>query len=511
MTPPIRKYRRTVEIYFVLYLAALLLLLPDENHNAENLPSSNLFAALLQTTFSIVPENNYVTARLQRTNSGYTVLSIDSLNTIYPVGNVHDVRYEFVIEDRAIGETLRLTADNAKTSNIFTVTQTPSGEQATFAWRPLATERYNRTFTVHVTAKAKPSIPPALLADDNLRQQFEAINANGQTALTAHTQFDVVISFVEGEQNLTNGAGRVDTVIALSSPSAPSAASVLNGDPVFDIQFENIDVFAGKQWRNKARLYNLNLRDGVAEKPRIVFPSETNHGTAFIDSIDMTNNIVMLKGTAPTSDVMRVQLITRRVSDNTQVRVEFTVRPTPMTTPTVPSVMYAEQTYPINPNLPLLTNQTLSAVLYDGEKERYVSEQGTEFTFTPKEEDIGKKLRFVRLVNNRQIGETYTIRIVDYAPPRVLSVNDEGNRLIVKTQAFGPKTNLGKRVSISAQDLQNCRSPREIYGDYTYDSTAQAHVQVFQLTKIDPSQSASGTIIATDQRKRSSEPFVFDK
>lgn len=511
MTAPIKKHRRTVEIYFVLYLAALLLLLPDENRNTESDTPSSLFTALLQTNFSIVPENNYVTARLQRNNFGYTILAIDSLNTIYPVGNVHDVRYEFVIEDRAIGETLRLTADNANASDIFTITQTPSGEHATFSWRPLANERHNRTFTVHVTARAKPSIPPALLADEKLRQQFEAINANSQTALTAHTQFDVVISFAGSEQNIASSTGRIDTIVTLSPSDVPLATSTLNGEPVLDIQFKNIDAFAGEQWSNKARLYNLNLRDGVAEKPRIVFPSETNQGTAFIDNIDMVNNTVSLKGTTPTSGMMRVQLITRRISDNAQVRVEFTVRPTAITTPSLPSVMYAEQQYTIKPNLPLLTNQTLSAVLYDGDKERYTSDQGTEFTFAPKEEDIGKKLTFVRLVNDKRVGETYTIRVVDYPAPRVLSIHDERDRLIVKTQAFGPKNNLGKRVTIVAQNLQNCRNPREIYGDYTYDSTTQAHVQVFQLAKIDPAQPASCTIIATDHRDRSSEPFIFGR
>lgn len=511
MMPPPKKYRRTVEIYFVLYLAALLLLLPDEHHNDGSGHSPNLLAALMETTFSIVPEKNYVTARLQRDSAGYTILSIDSLNTIYPVGNVQDVRYEFVIEDRAIGETLRLAADRANTSSVFSIAQTPSGDRATFAWRPLANERHNRTFTVHVTAKAKPVLPPALLADDNLRQQFEAINANGQTAVTARTQFDVVISFVEsGQTSVAASTGRVDTVFSLSPSTLPSAATALGGEPVFDVEYKNIDAFAGEQWYNKARLYNLNLSEGVAEKPRVEVATE-NNGTASIGDIDRVNNAISLKGTAPTAGTMRVQLITRRLSDKAQVRIEFVVRAKAIEKPDVPPVMYPEQSYAFDPNLPLLTNQTLSAVLYDGEKVRYVSEQGAKFSFTPKEDDIGKKLRFERLVGDKKIGEVYTIRVVDYAPPRVLSITDEGNRLIVRTQAFGPKTSLGKRAQLIVQSSANCRSPRELYGDYTYDATAQAHVQVFELTKINPAQQASCTVVATDQRGRTSDPFTLNK
>lgn len=509
------KYRRNVEIYFVLYLAAMLLLLPDEKGTQDSSDSSSLVSALLQTGFSIVPEKNYLSARLQRDSSGNMIVSIDSLNTIYPVGNVQDIRYEFFIEDQSLQETLRITAGSSPSPRVFRVTQDPVSGNATFVWQPPANEQYSRTFTVRVVARAKPTVPAALMNDDNLRQQLETIINNEETALTARTRFDVAITF--GGNNgpiAATGTGRIDTVVNMNFPpnvlqQLPPA--VINGEPVFDLEFKQITMFAGQQWTNEARLYNLDLRQGLKETPRIIFPSNPNNGTAYVDRIDAANNTVVLKGTAPTSEFMRVQLVAQRSADNRQVLAEFVVRPTPMTQPDIPTMMYPKQQYVLDPQLPMLTGQSVSAVLYDEDGERYTSKQGEEFRFIPQESDIGKKLRFERYVGGKKVGESYIIRVIDYPPPRVISINAEQSRLVVKTQGFGPKTDISKRVKLLTEDRENCRDPREIYGNYTYDTTSDAHIQMFELPKVDASKPASCTVTAVDDRGRRSDPVTFKK
>ncbi len=507
-------YRRTVEIYFVLYLAAMLLLLPDESSTQSGAGTAGLVSALLQTNFSIVPEKNYLTARLRRDASGTAILTVDSVNTIAALGNVRDVRYEFYIEDRSLGETLRLTSTAPSPTRIFTVLHDPASESATFVWRPRENEPQSRTFTVRVVAKAKPVVPPNIRSNEQLRRQLEVIIANEETALTARTQFEVAVSYGDTPvfASGTEGQARVDTVFTMAIPPAfsqpPAAAAA--GVPVFDLEFKHIDVVAGEQWKNEARLYNLDLKSGVAEPPAVVILGENRGGQAYIDHSNENTNIVRIRGRAPTSGVMRVQLMAKRASDGKVVTTEFIVRPSTISQPSIPEFMYAGGTYKFDPELPMLTGREVSAILFEGQKERVNSNQGQAFTFTPQESDIGKTLRLERYINGQKVGESYSIAVLDYLPPRVIGVYDEPTRVVVKTQGFGPQSDIGKRVQLGYSNLQNCRPPREIYGDYTYDAKSSAHIQVFELLKIDQSRPAGGTVYAVDQKKRRSDPQDFE-
>lgn len=509
-----KPYRRTVEIYFVLYLAAMLLLLPDEHQSHNGSDTAELVSALLQTSFSIEPEKNYLTARLQRDASGALHLSVDSLNTITAVGNVRDVRYEFYIEDRSLGETLRLTSSSPSPTRSFTVLHDPATESATFVWRPRDSERQSRTFTVRVVAKAKPVVPPTIRNDEQLRRQLEEIIDNEETALTARTQFEVAISYGNGNAPAFalsgSGSGRVDTLVTLIPQPALSAPPLSGGDPVFDVELKHIDVMAGERWTNEAQLYNLDLRNGVAEPPRAVILGKNENGEAFIDDVNTNTNTVRLRGVAPTSGVMRVQIVAKRASDGRLVATEFLVRPSPIAQPKIPPSMYPGQTYEIDPRLPLLTGRSVSAVLYDGQKERVNSSEGQEFSFVPQDSDIGKTLRLERFIDGKRVGESYPVVVADYPPPRIISVYSEPTRVVVKTQGFGPRSALGKRLLLSAANLQNCSQPREVFGDYTYDAKSSAHIQVFQLVKTDPNKPASGTLTAVDQKNRKSEPYTFE-
>ncbi len=509
-----KPYRRTVEIYFVLYLAAMLLLLPDERDIQHGSGTTGLVSALLQTNFSIVPEKNYLTARLQRNALGAVTITIDSVNTIAAIGNVRDVRYEFYIEDKSLGETLRLTSTTPSPTRIFTVLHDPASESATFVWRPRENESQSRIFTVRVVAKAKPVVPPAIRGNEQLRRQLEEIIANEETALTARTQFEVVISFGDNPVFASGNGGqsRVDTLVTIAIPPAFSQppAAAAGGDPVFDLEFKRIDVVAGEQWNNEARLYNLDLKNGVAEPPKVIILGENNNGSAYVDHADANSNIVRIRGLAPTSGVMRVQLMAKRASDSRQVVAEFIVRPGAITQPYIPESMYAGRAYDFDPKLPMLTGQEVSATLYEGLKERVNSNQGQAFTFMPQESDIGKTLRFERYINGKKVGESYAIPVMDYLPPRVVGVYTEPTRVVVKTQGFGPRSDIGKRVQLSYADLQNCSPPREIYGDYTYDTKSSAHIQVFELLKIDKSKPVSGKVFAVDQKKRTSDPYEFE-
>ncbi|MBL7990253.1 MAG: hypothetical protein JNN25_02335, partial [Candidatus Kapabacteria bacterium] len=81
-----RRTRRQVEIYFVLYLAALLLLLPTKRERApESDPS--LVYELLKSRFIIAAERPTMNCQLLVIGDSVRVVTLDSVNTVSSSGD----------------------------------------------------------------------------------------------------------------------------------------------------------------------------------------------------------------------------------------------------------------------------------------------------------------------------------------------------------------------------------------------------------------------------------------
>ena len=79
MIAPQRK-RRRVEIYFVLYLVALVLLMPDRIDPMQDAVDTQ---AIVNARLEFSPDRMRLTCKLQRDSaSGMRVVSLDSLNVI---------------------------------------------------------------------------------------------------------------------------------------------------------------------------------------------------------------------------------------------------------------------------------------------------------------------------------------------------------------------------------------------------------------------------------------------
>ena len=173
--------RRTVEIYFVLYLAALILLLPT--HNEEQAETERKRNSNFQFPISIYPDKNILQCKLMFDSSSNKVVSLDSSNTIYLAGNAVDVQYEFTIEDQSLNQQITLNSNSNPFSKFFSITQNSEKQTAVFKWSPPLNERLNKVYLVKVTAFVKI-------------KDSENINSKELKQIEVKTQFSLNINYL---------------------------------------------------------------------------------------------------------------------------------------------------------------------------------------------------------------------------------------------------------------------------------------------------------------------------
>src|SRR6185369_218302 len=173
MRRPMPKRRRTIEIYFVLYIAALVMLLPSKNtSNLHN--STKLWDDLFKQSFTLHPEKTVLNCRLIADSSGNRIVSLDSSNLIVYTGNVKDVQYEFTVEDQSLRQKLTLVSNQPSINRSFLLYPASEQNGIEFRWHPPEHNRMNRNFVVHVKATASPQ---PLLPNDSIQRMIDAAGA----------------------------------------------------------------------------------------------------------------------------------------------------------------------------------------------------------------------------------------------------------------------------------------------------------------------------------------------
>ncbi|HYF03373.1 MAG TPA: hypothetical protein VEC36_08350, partial [Patescibacteria group bacterium] len=161
--------RRSVDVYFVLYLAALILLLPNVKDEPKAESGTEFLNYLRELTdFTIQPEKTILTYQIERDSLRIKIISLDSTNAIFYSGDVEDVHYEFFVEDETLRQTLRLASDKPAPTNVFKISDRPEDRAAVFSWRPPANQKSNRFLRVRVRATARPK-----LAANSFKNQTE--------------------------------------------------------------------------------------------------------------------------------------------------------------------------------------------------------------------------------------------------------------------------------------------------------------------------------------------------
>lgn len=100
--------RRSIDIYFILYLTALVILIAGKDKDnyqvAEQQPHLNV-----EFPFRIKAEKPLLMCKVLNDSLGQPVIILDSINYLLDYGDVSNIRYEFVVEDAELRHKINLS------------------------------------------------------------------------------------------------------------------------------------------------------------------------------------------------------------------------------------------------------------------------------------------------------------------------------------------------------------------------------------------------------------------
>ncbi len=494
------KPKRFVEIYFVLYLAALVLLIPDKKH--EDRQATSLISSLLQSSFTLQPEHTVLMCRVVRTSDQSLVLNCDSLNTIYHSGSVRDVRYEFSIEDQSYRNSVQLSSSQNVSASYFHIKGHGDEGSVLFSWKPPVAEHKNRLFRVKVKASGVPILPNGL-SEEQRKYLDELMSDEGGLRLTAETQFTVALIYVDG-----NG----------STPMTELNQQVLaQSDSSFRQRYQDLLAELEKPRFIPAPLGEFSLQPREKIVKMISYQPFENHIRVYgadpqreVDEIRLSGGSasyrfegadIVVSGTTPPDGMAVYTLSARRISDKKDTSVSFRVLALSLDAPTVPQRMYPGISYTFAPNLPNVSGIPAGASLRDDRGNEVISSvQGESFVFRPSVDDTSRVFSFERSLNSRKIGQTLSIPVIAFPAPEILDISRQNGQIWVRTRSFGLENDVRSRVKLELSPALNTKV-QERLGDYNYDAKFNVHLQVFQFN----TQQSSISLRAMNGYKKASE------
>ncbi len=455
--------KRTVEIYFILYLASLLFLLPDGKNKDSHKGSGDRFIAELP--FNIYPEKTNLTARLHSDSLGIKILTLDSCNNIFYSGEVKNVKYEFTVYDAMMKQSLQIRPDIG--TKYYRIIENTKNKSVAFYWEPTQNEQGNKSYIVQVSATAEPM--------------------NGATNILyqAKTQFSLNILLNDKKnigrcENLSSNPNTFDYNAFIDSlRRAETIRITQTGDFDLSPEKELIQQLAYQKWVNTINVYNIDLFKELKSKPQIIVSGDANQRYKDVNS-EISRDRIVLSGATPPSGRVTVKVVLDRKADSKQKSISFSVKPVPYESAQFERTMYANKSYTIDPKFPLLEKET-RAELKLGNQIIAKSPQGTKFQFTPDKNMIGKSLELERYIDNSLIPEENRILIADYPLPEIISIQEiSSTEVEVKTKTYG---SIGNEKNIVTNfEINGNANCRELVGRMDESKDSFSRIQAFRFT-----------------------------
>ncbi|MCS7302249.1 MAG: hypothetical protein RMK00_03740 [Bacteroidota bacterium] len=463
--------RRGIEIYFVLYLAALMLLVSDSPRRETDIASTAL-RNLLRSTFSLLSEKQTLLCRVHFIDDSFRIVLFDSVNTIIPTGLIDSLRYSLVAEDQSNGNTFPLPIDGSTRIGAFEFTTETVQQALRIRWQMRATELQPRLFRVRVQATAVPRLPPALEGEQ--RRQLESLLATQEPILESETTF-LVGYLPEFVPPPLGSPSTIDTTLERrlrtlltqrqEAVKAPDAFTLVP-------EYTTVYTIPYLQWENRIMIYGASLEQDLQRPPQVIgIPSP---------QVIIERNTLIIRSTSTQASSANVRvLLTRR--DGFEATATFVVITQALEMPNVPAMMHPGVVYHFVPNLPVVSGTSTRAVLRDGDVVRTVS-NGEPFTFVPTLSDTGHTFYFERFVGTDRIGQTIPIPCAMFPPPEILSIRRESERTyIVQCRGYGLRSDPRARLRLELEPPATGKV-QELYGDTSYDDDIHARLQQFRVT-----------------------------
>lgn len=489
-----RKYK--IEVYFVLYLIALILLIPEDYEIVNKNQSTN-------KEFSLQVENNILNCKFDLVDNKLILKELDSINNIYLFGNPDIIDYEIEIISKNSKQLI-----NSKSNNENIIIKKVNNDLL-FKWVPKFINEIPSSFIVNIIAKVKKK-KNGNVNEYFLKNQF-ALNIFWLNETIDTKEVDITnlindenlnlntnLNFSQSEINKINSLGSNDTEQLMKLNQLEKKINLfnnLNNQSIgnFDIasKYNIINSIAYKKWTNIIYFYNLNPLIELNGKPEIKINLENNKDNASANIVDINEKEIIIEGKTPGFSILNVNFIAKRKLDNKEVSINFIVKPIAISKPNFSSIMYPEKSYIIKPNLPILTNDQIKSVLKEEDKNRFISNEGEEFNFVPNMNDTNKNLYLERYINKDLIGERYLIKILSYPNPEIYDYNKIGNNILqIKTKSYGTVnydnniiSKINKEKNINEKTNNEMIQYQELVGNYRVENNDNytIHYQTFNI------------------------------
>lgn len=476
--------RRPVEIYFILYLAALMLLIPDlkdTKKSTSNEISSN------NNLFTIYAEKSILITRISIEENGYRLISADSVNFIYYNGNVNNIDFNFQIENKSLNQVLNINSSN-NLYDFFKYKEIPELKAASFQWNPPLLDGRNYIYTVKVNA----------VATVNVKSDNSGIPTPQK--LNASTQFMLVVAYYDSRTGLPFIATKQDSTQIKSIDSNLFTSLFKNtGEIFFDFENKIVNALTTDEWTNQVNFFGINLTNELMSKPEIsvINSPENNQGSAYIKQI--SNNAIILGGKTPLFGKTKVKIKLTRKIDRNSVEDEFIVQPIPIQEPTVPSVIFPLQNYKIDPSFPEVPKKNFYTKISLDNRIILQSYSSDILNLIVDESYIGKTLFFERFINGKNYSKAYSIQVKAYPQPQIVRIQDVGtNKVKLIVNSYGVvngRDNLVKNVQIDGNGIFT-----ELVGQASTNKQSFIYTQVYEIKPRDDSKPFEFKIRVQDQR-----------
>lgn len=498
------KHRRRVEIYFILYLCALVLLLPE--HDGPSVEGNVVGKIEALTAFQLQPEKTTLVCRVVRdTNGTYRFVDADTTNLIRVHGNVADVRFEYVIEDLSARQTVSMQANSTSGSSMFSMVDRPDLRGAEFRWHPPTSNIAGNTLLVRVIGSATPVIgTEALNGGDR-----QTVASNLQ--VRAETQFTLSVVIDDGQST-------PQTIIVQQPPSTQQDPATQPGTlPRFgefwlQPQRERLSELPGARWSNRVSVGGADLERDLKTGAQVRVNGDQRTARSVTIRNDVGRREFVLEGDAPMSGSAVVEIVATR-TDNAQAVTRFTVNAQPLPAPSVPDVMYPGIAYTIKANVPVAEGHAIAVVLRDDRRD-VARTNGEDIVYTPSVNDTTRVFYLDRLIDGQRVGGSETVRVISFPPPEITNVQDattrDGERVKRVTVLYYGEAN---RPTLEVVD-GNARPPRKLFGNNRpadrNERPRVKYLEEFDVMPKDASRAFTFRIRAVDGRRFSSSTRTIE-
>lgn len=473
------------EIYFVLYLVAVILLIPDKNE------LNNVFdySSVNNSTVYLSPEKINLNCILSKENNSINLKHIDSLNFINLIGDVLDINYSIQIRKNNLTQSISLTNDRHDSKQIYIE---KVNNNLKFIWKPNTENTINQNYEVIVNAVAN-------IINDN----------NEEEIIYLKTNFALNLFINDNIQQIASNDSIIKELLKnqnLNQNNYTGEFNINRANLAIDINPEkqSLKGISNETWTNTIRVIGINLKTELLSAPKINVFSENNSQSKPIIK-ELNENSLVLEGIFPAKGKSTIELNLIRNIDNKEIKTSFIVNTIEVDEPIYSSKIYPSQATEINPNLPFI-GKNISSVIKLGNEILFRSNDGSKFDFTARDKDTNQTLTFERYINNKLVGKTYQILVLNLPAPKIIKKNlkDELTYTIyVRTFGFVD----GERNTSKLYTDNSKIKPQEQYALYKEDKNST--IQVFSVKLNNKNEKI--TIFAKDKRKYQSDLIYIGK